>query len=126
MNISQLTAVDISKKIKNKEISVKEVLDETFVNIEKYEDKFHCYVSIDKDDAYLQAEKVQEMIDNGDLDDSPLAGVPIAVKDNICVKDKLTTCSSKILYNFKPVYNATVVDKIKKAGIIIIGKANMD
>ena len=126
MNISELTAIEISEKIKNKELTVKEVLEDTFMRIEKYEDRFNCFISVDKEGAFSQAEDVQKLIDDGKLDASPLAGVPIAVKDNICVKDSLTTCGSKILYNFKPVYNATVVDRIKQAGMIIVGKANMD
>lgn len=126
MSISEMTGIEISQKIRNKELSVKEVLDDIFERIEKNEDKFKCFVTVDKEYAYSQAQEVQKLIDDGKLDDSPLAGVPIAVKDNICVKDKLTTCSSKILNNFKPVYNATVVDRIKKAGMIIIGKTNMD
>ena len=126
MNLSEMTGIEISEKIKSKELSVKEVLTDTFERIDKTEEKFNCFVSVDKDYAFEQAEKTQSLIDSGELDDSPLAGVPIAVKDNICIKDKLTTCSSKILYNFKPVYNATVVDKIQKAGMIIVGKTNMD
>lgn len=126
MKLSEMTGIEISKMIKSGEISVKEVLQDTFDRIDKTEKTFNCYVTVDKEYALQQAEKVQKLIDSGDLDDSPLAGVPIAVKDNICVKDKLTTCSSKILYNFKPVYNATVVEKIQNAGMIIIGKTNMD
>ena len=126
MKLSEMTGIEISKMIKSGEISVKEVLQDTFDRIDKTEKTFNCYVTVDKEYALQQAEKVQKLIDSGDLDDSPLAGVPIAVIDNICVKDKLTTCSSKILYNFKPVYNATVVEKIQKAGMIIIGKTNMD
>lgn len=121
-----MTAVEISDEIKNGKISVKEVLDNIFAKIEKYEDKFFCYISIDKQSAYKQAKAVQERLDNGQLSSSPLVGIPIAVKDNICIKDSLTTCASKILYNFKPTYNATVVRKIIDAGMIIIGKANMD
>ena len=126
MKLSEMTGIEISKMIKSGEISVKEVLQDTFDRIDKTEKTFNCYVTVDKEYALQPAEKVQKLIDSGDLDDSPLAGVPIAVIDNICVKDKLTTCSSKILYNFKPVYNATVVEKIQKAGMIIIGKTNMD
>lgn len=125
MDFCKMTAVEISNKIKNKEISVKEVLDDTFKRIDTYEDKFNCFVSIDKEYAYKQAEEIQKKIDNNEID-SPLCGIPIAVKDNICTKDNLTTCSSKILYNFKPTYDATVVKKLKEAGMVIIGKTNMD
>ena len=126
MNLGKMTAIEISKAIKNKEISVFDVVNNTIKNIDKNEDKFNCYVSIDKEDALKQAKLVQEKIDNGELDDSPLAGIPIAVKDNICTKDRLTSCSSKMLSSFKPTYNATVVEKIINAGMILIGKANMD
>lgn len=126
MKLSDMTGIEISEKIKRKELSVEEVVLDTFSNIEKTEDRFHCFVNVDKDRALEQAKNVQEQINRGELIDSPLAGVPIAVKDNICVKDELTTCSSKILYNFKPVYNATVVEKINNAGMIIVGKTNMD
>lgn len=71
------------------------------------------------------AERVQKKIDAGEVV-SELAGVPIAIKDNICEKGKLTTCASKILYNFKPPYNATVVNELNDADMIILGKANMD
>ena len=65
------------------------------------------------------------MIDDGTLT-GPLAGVPVAIKDNMCTKDLLTTCSSKILYNFKPTYTAEAVENLEKAGAVIIGKTNMD
>ena len=126
MNLGKMTAIEISKAIKNKEISVFDVVNNTIKNIDKNEDKFNCYVSIDKEDALKQAKLVQEKIDNGELNNSPLAGIPIAVKDNICTKDRLTSCSSKMLSSFKPTYNATVVEKIINAGMILIGKANMD
>ena len=73
-----------------------------------------------------RAAEVQKQIDAGELKDSPLAGVPVAIKDNICTKGVLTTCSSKILNNFKPPYDATVIEKLEAAGAVIIGKVNMD
>lgn len=72
-----------------------------------------------------QAEIVQKRIDSGEST-SPLAGVPVGIKDNICEKGKLTSCSSKILYNFKPPYDATVINRLKAADMVPLGKLNMD
>ena len=93
--------------------------------VESKDKTYNCYTSFDKEIAFEQAQQVQKRIDNGELV-SPLAGVPIAIKDNICTKGQLTTCSSKILYNFKPPYNATVINKLKEADMIPLGKLNMD
>ena len=71
------------------------------------------------------AEEVQKKIDAGELT-GPLAGVPVAIKDNMCTEGLLTTCSSKILYNFIPTYTAEAVKKLEEAGAVIIGKTNMD
>ena len=85
----------------------------------------NAFVTVDEEGALRRAEEVQKKIDNGELN-GPLAGVPIAVKDNICTKGLKTTCSSKILYNFVPTYDAEAVQKLEEAGIVIIGKTNMD
>lgn len=126
MDITSLSALELGAKIKNKEISV---LEATKAQLEKIKEKdglYHCYITVMEEEALKRAEEVQEAIDRGEYKDSPLAGVPIAIKDNICTKDVKTTCASKILYNFVPPYNATVVEKLLKAGAVIIGKANMD
>lgn len=91
----------------------------------KKEKEIHAYVTIDRENAYKQAQKVQAEIENGTLT-SPLAGVPVAIKDNLCTKGLLTTCSSKILGNFIPPYTAEAVQKLEQAGAVIIGKTNMD
>ena len=83
------------------------------------------YITIDKEKVLKQAEDVQAKIDSGELD-GPLAGVPVAIKDNMCTKDMLTTCASKILNNFVPTFSAEAVEKLEKAGAVIIGKTNMD
>lgn len=85
----------------------------------------NSFVTVDREGALKRAEEVQKMIDDGTLT-GPLAGVPVAIKDNMCTKDLLTTCSSKILYNFKPTYTAEAVENLEKAGAVIIGKTNMD
>ena len=79
----------------------------------------------DKEKVLKKAEEIQAKIDAGELD-GPLAGVPVAVKDNMCTEGVLTTCSSKILSNFKPTYTAEAVKNLEKAGAVIIGKTNMD
>ena len=85
----------------------------------------HAYVSYDEESALKRAEEVQKQIDDGTLT-GPLAGVPMAVKDNICTKGYKTTCSSRILENFVPTYAAQAVENLIAAGVVIIGKTNMD
>ena len=125
MEIQKLTAVSLGKKIKEKEISVREALDAVFAQIDQTEDRYHAYVTLDKEGAYKQADAVQEKIDKGELTGA-LAGVPGAIKDNMCTKGLLTTCSSKILENYIPTYTASAVQNLTDAGCVIIGKTNMD
>ena len=125
MDISALTAVELAEKIHSKEISVKEALDAYFAVIEEKDKDINAYITLNKEDAYAQAVRQQKEIDNGNIA-SALAGVPIAVKDNICTKGINTTCASKILDGFVPTYDATAVERLKAAGMIIIGKTNMD
>ena len=125
MEIQKLTAVSLGKKIKEKEISVREALDAVFAQIDQTECRYHAYVTLDKEGAYKQADAVQEKIDKGELTGA-LAGVPVAIKDNMCTKGLLTTCSSKILENYIPTYTASAVQNLTDAGCVIIGKTNMD
>ena len=125
MDIRSLTAVELGKKIKAKEISVTEATQAYLDQIEKVENDVHSYVTIDKEGALKRAEEVQKMIDDGTLL-SPLAGVPVAIKDNMCTKGMRTTCSSKILENFVPTFTSEAVLNLEKAGAVIIGKTNMD
>ena len=125
MDIMSLTAVELGKKIKAKEISVKEATQAYLDQIEKVEADVHSYVTIDKEGALKRAEEVQKLIDDGTIQ-SPLAGVPVAIKDNMCTKGTRTTCSSKILENFVPTFTSEAVLNLEKAGAVIIGKTNMD
>ncbi len=125
MDIMSLTAVEIGKKIKSGEISVREAVEAAFARIDRVESAVHSYVTIDKEGALKRADEVQKMIDEGTLT-GPLAGVPVAIKDNMCTEGLLTTCSSKILENFKPTFTAEAVKNLEKAGAVIIGKTNMD
>ncbi len=125
MEMLKFTAVELGRKIKERKISAAEAVQAVLEQIESVEAVVHAYVTIDKERALRQAESVQKQIDQGMLK-GPLAGVPVAVKDNMCTKDLLTTCSSKILYNFMPTYTAQAVRNLEKAGAVILGKTNMD
>ncbi|HJC75264.1 MAG TPA: Asp-tRNA(Asn)/Glu-tRNA(Gln) amidotransferase subunit GatA [Candidatus Mediterraneibacter faecavium] len=125
MEILELTALELGKKIKAGEITVREAVQAALDRAKEAEPVVNSYVTLDEAGALAQAEEVQKKIDAGELT-GPLAGVPVAVKDNMCIKGQLTTCSSKILSNFKPTYTAEAVENLKKAGAVIIGKTNMD
>lgn len=125
MSLMSLTAVELGKKIKAKEVSVAEAVQAAIDAIEAKEDTVHSFVTIDKEGALKRAEEVQRLIDDGTLS-GPLAGVPVAIKDNMSTKGIRTTCSSKILENFMPTFTAEAVERLEKAGAIIIGKTNMD
>ena len=125
MSVLDLTAVELGKKIKAKEITVVDAVKASLEQIKKLEPIVHAYVTVDEEGALKKAEEVQKLIDDGTLT-GPLAGVPVAIKDNMCTKDLLTTCSSKILYNFVPTFSAEAVINLEKAGAVILGKTNMD
>ena len=125
MSILDLTAVELGKKIKAKEITVVDAVKASLEQIKKLEPVVHAYVTVDEEGALKRAEEVQKLIDDGTLT-GPLAGVPVAIKDNMCTKNLLTTCSSKILYNFVPTFSAEAVINLEKAGAVILGKTNMD
>ena len=125
MDLGKLTALQLAEKIKQHQISVLDGVKYVFDQIEAKEDKVHAYLDTYKKEAYARAKEVQKGIEDGTYT-GPLAGVPIAIKDNICIKGKTTTCASKILENFVPQYNAEVIDRLEEAGLVIIGKTNMD
>ena len=125
MSLMQLTAVELGKKIKAGEVSVVEATEAALAAIEAKEEKVNSFVTVDREGALKQAEEVQKKIDAGELT-SPLAGVPVAIKDNMCTEGLLTTCSSKILGNFVPTFTSEAVLNLQKAGAVILGKTNMD
>ncbi len=125
MELFKLTLSEISEKIKNKEVTIKEVLDSVFERIQEVEPKVDAYLSILKDSAYSRAEMLQKKIDAGE-NIGILGGVPIAIKDNICMKNIKATCASRMLENFVSPYDATVIKLLEDSGAIIIGKTNMD
>ena len=125
MNLLSLTAVELGKKIKAHEVTVEEATRTALDAIRAKEKDINSFVTVDEESAMIRAKEVQKMIDDGTLT-GPLAGVPVAIKDNMCTKGMLTTCSSKILYNFIPTYTAEAVINLEKAGAVILGKTNMD
>lgn len=125
MEILELTALELSEKIKTGRVTVREAAEAALRRAKDAEPVLNSYVTIDEEGAYRQAEEIQKKIDAGVLT-GPLAGVPVAIKDNMCIKGELTTCSSRILSDFKPTYTAQAVENMIKAGTVIIGKTNMD
>ena len=126
MSLMSLTAVALGKKIQAGEVTVEEAVLDALEQIEKKEDAIHSYVTVLEKEAILEkAKEIQKKIDAGELT-GPLAGVPVAIKDNMCTEGVLTTCSSKILYNFVPTYTSEAVKNLEAAGAIILGKTNMD
>lgn len=126
MDITTLTALELSREIRVGNISVLEATRAQLEKMKQEDKKYNCYITILEEEALQRAKEVQLLIDAGELRNQPLAGVPFAVKDNICTKGVRTTCSSKILENFIPPYHATVIDKLNAAGAVMIGKVNMD
>ena len=124
--ITKLGALELGQKIKAGEISVAQAVEAQLATIQVQDEEFGCYITVMKEEAMKRALEVQAKIDAGEYKDSPLAGVPIAIKDNICTKGTKTTCASKILEDFVPTYDATVIEKLEAAGCVILGKVNMD
>ena len=125
MEILELTALELGRKIKERQIGVVESTKAALAQMDALEPMLNCYVTIEKEKALLQAEEIQQKIDRGELT-GPLAGVPTAIKDNLCLEGMTTTCSSKILKNFIPAYTAEAVKRMMDQGAVILGKTNMD
>ena len=125
MEILELSAAGLVNKIKQREISSREAILAALDNIEKVEPKVKAFISTRPEQALERADEIDRKIARGE-DAGSLAGLPVAVKDNICVKGEETTCASKILAGFKPPYNATLTGKLDDAGAVIVGKTNLD
>jgi aspartyl-tRNA(Asn)/glutamyl-tRNA(Gln) amidotransferase subunit A len=122
--ITQLTAAEISEKLAKKEMSAVEVASAFLDRIESEDAKYGAFLTVDRERALEQARNAQARIEDGSA--TPLTGVPIAVKDNISTEGIETTCASKILKGYVPPYDATVVQKLKESGAVILGKTNLD
>lgn len=125
MDILSLSAVELAKAIRAGETTAVEAMKAVLDQIDRTEKEYNCYVTVDREGALKRAEEIQKRIEAGELKGS-LAGVPVAIKDNMCTEGMLTTCSSKILENFIPTFSAEAVLNLEKAGAVVIGKTNMD
>ncbi len=123
--IRDMTALELGARIRKRELSCVEAAECYLDAIRNEDSAINAYITVMEEEAVKQAEEVQKKIDKGEPL-SPLAGVPVAIKDNICTKGARTTAASKILGNFTPPYDATVVEKLKQAGAVILGKTNLD
>lgn len=125
MHIADMTAVSLAAAIREGKTTAVEAAEAMLARIAEKDKELNCYVTVDKEGALQQAAAVQEKIEKGELT-GPLAGVPVAIKDNLCTEGLLTTCASRILHNFVPTYTAEAVRNLQKAGAVILGKTNMD
>ena len=125
MDILEYSAVELSAAIREGRITATDAMEAVLARIDAREKDINAYVTIDREQAMRAAAEAQAKIEKGELT-GLLAGVPVAVKDNICTQDLLTTCASKMLAHFVPTFSAEAVVSLEKAGAVIIGKTNMD
>ena len=125
MKLYQKTAAELSSLLRKKEITACEILEDTLARIEAVEPQIDAFLSVTADAAYAKARAVDEKLWRGEAVGA-LAGIPVGIKDNICTKGIQTTCASKMLENFVPPYNATVMEKLSAADAVIVGKLNLD
>ncbi|MEW5897827.1 MAG: Asp-tRNA(Asn)/Glu-tRNA(Gln) amidotransferase subunit GatA [Bacillota bacterium] len=125
MELYYLTAHELHDLLVDRQITAEELCRAFFERIDAVEDKLKAYVTITRENALARAKEIDRQIAAGEQI-APLAGIPVAVKDNLCTEGVRTTCSSKILYNFVPPYSATVITRLNQAGAVILGKTNLD
>lgn len=125
MNLTDLSAGEVARRVNAKEISAREVTRSFLERAQKWDKSINAFLSFSEEAALRQADAVDQKLASGQSA-GPLAGVPIAVKDNLCVTGTRTTCASKILENFTANYDATVIEKLRAAGAVFLGKTNLD
>ncbi|NWF97695.1 MAG: Asp-tRNA(Asn)/Glu-tRNA(Gln) amidotransferase subunit GatA [Nitrospirae bacterium] len=126
-SLHMLTISEARALLYKKEISVRDIVEAIIQRIDSVEEKIRAFITLNRENALLASVEVQKKLDADKSNNKLLlSGIPIAIKDNMCTKDVLTTCASKILYNFIPPYESTVTARLKEQGYILIGKTNMD
>lgn len=125
MSLFEQKVSELHERLHKKEISVTDLVNESYKRIGEVEDKVNAFLTLDEENARTQAKQLDDQLVKGE-NEGALFGMPIGVKDNIVTKNLRTTCASKILENFDPIYDATVVQKLQKAETVTIGKLNMD
>jgi aspartyl-tRNA(Asn)/glutamyl-tRNA(Gln) amidotransferase subunit A len=123
-HLYEMTAAQLARLLREKKTSSVEITESVLQRIDSVDDRVHAYVTVARDTARAMAKAADEQLARGE--GRTLTGIPIVVKDNMCVRGQRTTCGSKILHNFVPPYDATVVRLIKEEGMVILGSANMD
>lgn len=124
MSLFMLTAHELQDRLQSGEISAKELVEDIYTRIDRVEPEVKAYITLTREQALAEAEAADKRVEEGKA--VPGTGIPIAIKDNISVAGVLNTCGSKILHNYRPPYDATVVDKLRRAGLPLLGKTNMD
>lgn len=126
MKLEELSAAELGRRIAARELTSRDVAEYFLDRIERLNGEVNAYVHVDRQAVLAEADSVDRRIAAGEAGLSPLAGVPVSLKDVLCVKDVPTTCGSRMLADFRPPYDATVVDKLRRAGLVLLGKTNMD
>ena len=124
MSLNELTIHELQEKLKKKEVTSTEIVTDVFKRIDAVEERVRSFTTMMKEYAFEEAKKADGEISKGNI--KPLTGIPIALKDIQCTKGVRTTCGSRILHNFVPPYDGTVVKKLRNEGAVFVGKTNMD
>ena len=124
MELASLTIHELHALLVRREITARQLTESVLARIAAVEERVQAYITLDREGALTQAEAADQRLAAGET--NPLCGIPLAIKDVLCTKGLRTTCGSKILENFLPPYDATVIEKFKAAGAVLVGKASMD
>ncbi len=122
MSVFNMPIKEIHRRLQNKELSVTDLVRNSVERIKAVDEQLNCFITLDEEGALKKAEK----LDQQGVQDNPLFGLPMAIKDNISTKGLKTTCASRMLANFIPLYSATAVEKLEEAQTVLMGKLNMD
>ena len=125
MNLKNITADKLVALYRNKDLTATEVIRSTYEELVRTDKEIHSFISLCPERALEEARRIDAKIVSGEPLE-PLAGVPAAIKDNMAIRDMPATCGSRILENYIPPYTATAVERLRSAGVIVIGKTNMD